>query len=498
MPKVFLIGAGPGDPGLITVRGKEILQQAEVVVYDYLADPALLTYAKSDAERIYVGKKAACHALPQYEINQLLIDKAREGKSVARLKGGDPYIFGRGGEEAEALVNAGIEFEEVPGVSSAIAGPAYAGIPLTHRDFTSSVTFITGHERPDKAKSVHNWQALAASANTLVFVMGMKNLPVISKNLIHAGLSPDTPVALIYWGTTPRHRSIVSTLAKLPEESAGFTNPSLIVVGKVVTLHDRLNWFEKRPLFGKTVVVTRAREQASILVRDLENLGAEVIQFPTIAIQASLNFNEKTLYEIGTYTWVIFTSANGVDIFWDRLGSAGLDARTFCHTKVAAIGPATAGALQKYGIKADFLPESFIAESVAHGLLEKIGYPIGCRILIPRACKARESLPEILTAAGAIVHVLPLYETVPAHNNKDTLLTALEEDRVFCITFTSSSTVDHFFSTITPEILKHYPDVKFACIGPITARTLEQYGFTSNIMPETYTIPALVDAIAKT
>jgi len=250
--KVYLIGAGPGDSGLFTLRGKDLLEKADVVVYDYLANHAFLQWARSDAELIYVGKKAGAHALPQEAINRLLVQKAKEGKLVARLKGGDPYIFGRGGEEAEALLDAGIEFEEVPGISSAIAGPAYAGIPLTHRTFASSVTLITGHEDPDKPASAHNWKALAAGANTLVFVMGMKKLPEISRKLIEAGLSPDTPAALIYWGTTPRHRSLVSTLGKLPQEAVtqGFTNPSLIVVGGVVSLHARLNWFEKKPLLG--------------------------------------------------------------------------------------------------------------------------------------------------------------------------------------------------------------------------------------------------------
>ena len=272
--KVYLIGAGPGDPGLLTIKGKDILEKADVVVYDYLANDTLLGYARPDAERIYVGKVAGNHALPQDGINKLIIEKAKEGKIVARLKGGDPYIFGRGGEEAEELLDAGVPFEEVPGISSTIAGPAYAGIPLTHRSFSSSVTLITGHENPDKPGSVHNWKALAASANTLVFVMGMKNLPDIARNLIEAGLSPDTPAALVHWGTTAKHRSLAATLGTLHEEGVrqGFTNPSVIIVGKVVTLRDRLNWFEQKPLLGRSVVVTRAREQASGLAAQLADL----------------------------------------------------------------------------------------------------------------------------------------------------------------------------------------------------------------------------------
>lgn len=340
--KVYLIGAGPGDPGLLTIKGKDILEKADVVVYDYLANDTLLGYARPDAERIYVGKVAGNHALPQDGINKLIIEKAKEGKIVARLKGGDPYIFGRGGEEAEELLDAGVPFEEVPGISSTIAGPAYAGIPLTHRSFSSSVTLITGHENPDKPGSVHNWKALAASANTLVFVMGMKNLPDIARNLIEAGLSPDTPAALVHWGTTAKHRSLAATLGTLHEEGVrqGFTNPSVIIVGKVVTLRDRLNWFEQKPLLGRSVVVTRAREQASGLAAQLADLGAEVIQFPTIDIKPLEDYSsvDAAVRNLGAYDWLIFTSANGVKCFWERLEAQGLDARALYGLQVAAIG----------------------------------------------------------------------------------------------------------------------------------------------------------------
>ena len=278
--KVYLLGAGPGDPGLLTLKARDVLAAADVVVYDALANDSLLGHARPDAELIYVGKVAGNHALPQHEINALLVHKAKEGKVVARLKGGDPYIFGRGGEEAEELLAAGVPFEEVPGISSTIAAPAYAGIPLTHRDFASSVTIITGHENPDKPGSVHNWQALAQSASTLVFVMGMKNLPDIARNLLDAGLDPQTPAAMVYRGTTPRQRSLVASLCDLPQAAldAHFTNPSVIVVGKVASLHDKLNWFEHKPLLGKSIVVTRAREQASGLARSLAELGAETGQ----------------------------------------------------------------------------------------------------------------------------------------------------------------------------------------------------------------------------
>lgn len=501
---VYLIGAGPGDPGLLTLRGKAILEKADVVVYDYLASDALLAHCRPDAERIYVGKQAGLHALSQDGINQLLVDKAREGKTVARLKGGDPYIFGRGGEEAETLLDAGISFEEVPGISSTIAGPAYAGIPLTHRDFASSVTLITGHERPDKPGSVHNWKALAAGANTLVFVMGMKNLPDIAANLIAAGLSADTPAALVHWGTTTKHRSLVSTLDKLHAEALaqGFTNPSVIVVGKVASLHDRLNWFERRPLFGRSVVVTRAREQASGLAEQLEALGAEVIQFPTIEIQPLADHTavDAAIGELRSFAWLIFTSVNGVEAFWKRLAALGLDSRALGGAKVAAIGPATAEALAGRGIRADFIPERFVAESAAAGLLEacrQAGEQVeGMRVLIPRAREARDVLPQTLRAAGAEVCVLPVYETVPAAARLDDVLRALEEGRLACITFGSSSTVDNFLARIPAETLQRHPEVKLACIGPITARTLQSYGLPCHIQPQDYTIPALVEAVA--
>ena len=494
--KVYLIGAGPGDPGLLTIKGKDILEKADVVVYDYLANDTLLGYARPDAERIYVGKVAGNHALPQDGINKLIIEKAKEGKIVARLKGGDPYIFGRGGEEAEELLDAGVPFEEVPGISSTIAGPAYAGIPLTHRSFSSSVTLITGHENPDKPGSVHNWKALAASANTLVFVMGMKNLPDLARNLIEAGLSPDTPAALVHWGTTAKHRSLAATLGTLHEEGVrqGFTNPSVIIVGKVVTLRDRLNWFEQKPLLGRSVVVTRAREQASGLAAQLADLGAEVIQFPTIDIKPLEDYS--SVRNLGAYDWLIFTSANGVKCFWERLEAQGLDARALYGLQVAAIGPATAQAVRTHGIAPDFVPEAYIAESVAEGLIG-LGMD-GKKVLLPRAREAREVLPEELRKAGAQVDVLPVYETVPAAAHRDEVLQRLEAGTLDAVTFGSSSTVDNFFAQIPADTIRNQPEgkrVKFASIGPVTTKTLAKYGFACDIQPEDFTIPALVKAL---
>ncbi len=498
--KVYLIGAGPGDMGLLTLKGKDILEKADVVVYDALANAAMLDFARKDAELIYVGKRANKHAMPQDGINALIVEKAKEGKVVARLKGGDPYIFGRGGEEAEELLAAGVPFEEVPGISSTIAGPAYAGIPLTHRSFASSVTLITGHEDPTKPGSVHNWKALAESASTLVFVMGMKNLPKITTNLIDAGLSPDTPAALVHWGTTAQHRSLAATLGTLHEESQkqGFTNPSVIVVGHVVSLRDKLNWFEHKPLLGKGIVVTRAREQASGLAHTLAELGAHVIQFPTIEIYDLDEYSEvdAAIKDLANYQWLVFTSVNGVKHFWKRLTKHGLDSRalgTGQGKKVAAIGPATADILREKGIEPDFIPEKYVAEGVVEGML-KLGMQ-GQNILLPRAKEAREVLPDALREAGANVHVLPIYETRPAGARKEEVLEELAAGRIHSITFGSSSTVDNFLALVDKETLEKHPEVQLASIGPVTTKTLEKHGLPCHIQPEEYTIPALVEVL---
>ena len=371
--KVYLIGAGPGDPGLLTIKGKDILEKADVVVYDYLANDTLLGYARPDAERIYVGKVAGNHALPQDGINKLIIEKAKEGKIVARLKGGDPYIFGRGGEEAEELLDAGVPFEEVPGISSTIAGPAYAGIPLTHRSFSSSVTLITGHENPDKPGSVHNWKALAASANTLVFVMGMKNLPDIARNLIEAGLSPDTPAALVHWGTTAKHRSLAATLGTLHEEGVrqGFTNPSVIIVGKVVTLRDRLNWFEQKPLLGRSVVVTRAREAREVLPEELRKAGAQVDVLPVYETVPAAAHRDEVLQrlEAGTLDAVTFGSSSTVDNFFAQIPADTIrNQPEGKRVKFASIGPVTTKTLAKYGFACDIQPEDFTIPALVKAL----------------------------------------------------------------------------------------------------------------------------------
>lgn len=501
--KVYLIGAGPGDPGLFTLKGRDILSRADVVVYDYLANHALLDFARKDAELLYVGKKGGDHTLPQGDINRLIVAKAKEGKVVARLKGGDPYMFGRGGEEAEELLDAGVPFEVVPGVTSAIAGPAYAGIPLTHRAYASSVCFATGHEDPAKAETAHDWKALATSGSTLVFFMGMKNLPDISRKLMDAGMDPHTPAALVHWGTTPRHKSLVSTIADLPQAAIqnGFTPPSLIVVGKVALLRQKLGWFEQRPLLGKGVVVTRAREQASDMAVLLAEQGAEVIQFPTIDIVPMEDDApvRNAVAGLETYDWVIFTSVNGVARFFAVLAELGLDARAFGkHTRLAAIGPATASAVRSNGLNPDFVPDKYVAESVAQGLLEVCERDMsGQRVLLPRAAEARDVLPDTLRAHGATVDILPVYRTMPSSSRKEEVLERLEAGEIQCVTFASSSTVTNFLSLVPAETLKAHPEVKLACIGPVTRETLEKAGLRCDIEPEDYTIPGLVRAVAE-
>ncbi len=497
--KVYLIGAGPGDPGLLTLKGRRILGEADVVVYDYLANAAFLDFCRPGAELYYVGKKGGDHTLEQAEINRLLVERAREGKVVARLKGGDPYLFGRGAEEAEELLDAGVDFEVVPGVSAAIGATAYAGIPLTHRAYASSVCLATGHEDPTKPESAHNWQALAQGGSTLVFFMGMKNLPEISAKLMRAGLDGKTPAALIRWGTTPRHRSLVSTLAKLPDdaEKNGFEAPALIVVGKVAALREKLNWFEKRPLLGQGIVVTRAREQASDMALALNDLGAEVIQFPTIEVKPLEDYSavRKAIGFIGSYDWVAFTSANGVKYFWKQLEALNLDSRALGGRKIAAIGPATAQALREHGVIPDFMPKKFVAESVVQGLTD-LGMS-GKRLLLPRAKVARDVLPDELRKIGCTVDVLPVYETAPGSSRREEVLERLEKGEINVITFASSSTVENFLHFIPAEELKKYAGLRFACIGPITAKTLEQAGLPCHVQPTDFTIPALVEALLK-
>lgn len=498
---MYLIGSGPGDPGLITLKAIEIIRKADVLVYDHLANSKLLSEATDAAEKVYAGKESSEHTLAQDKINRLLADMAKEGKTVVRLKGGDPFIFGRGGEEAEYLASQSVPFEIVPGITSAIAVPAYAGIPLTHRDYTTSVAFITGHERPDKEKSAIPWKELATGPGTLVFLMGVKNLPLICQTLIRNGRPPKTPAAVIRWGTLASQQTIIGTVSDITQrvEDAGLKPPAIIVIGEVVRLREDLNWFEKRPLFGKRIVVTRSRAQASQLVELLEGQGAQVIEYPTIRIQP-VDPNpelEKAIKQIESYDWLLFTSVNGVECFFNCLDRMGLDARALCMAKIGAIGPATAGSLLNRGIKADFVPQSYKAEGIIDGLLA-MGIK-GEKVLVPRAAQAREILPEQLTGEGADVLVVPVYETFPEKGPEaDELAMSIKSGDVFMITFTSSSTVTNFFSSIEGKIGKEDLNrIVMACIGPVTEKTLAEFGFSARIVSKVYTIPELVNAIVE-
>jgi uroporphyrinogen III methyltransferase/synthase len=495
---VYLVGAGPGDPGLITEKGKECIRKADVIIYDYLASPALLKHAQQTAELIYVGKKGGDHTLSQDEINRLIVKKAKANGVVTRLKGGDPFIFGRGGEEAEALLKAGISFEIVPGVTSAIAAAAYAGIPLTHRQLTSTVAFVTGHEDPNKKETSINWTSLATGIGTLVFFMGVKNLPNITKSLIDHGKSPDTPVALIRWGTTSRQKTVTATLDTIAEKAraAGLKAPAIIVVGDVVKLRQSLKWFEDRPLLGKRIVVTRARQQASDLVRLLADLGAECLEYPTIEIKPAKDPKplKQAVANLSDYDWLVFTSVNGVSYFFAQLFAAGKDVRALGHVKMAAIGPATAARLLQFGLTSDIVPETYRAESVVAAFeKEKLKAK---KILLPRAKEARPILPQELTKMGAAVDEIPAYETLQAVKNIDDLIQQLKDKQVDMITFTSSSTVKNFKALLPAEdFAALIQDVTIASIGPITTDTAKALGFDVHITAASYTIPGLVEAI---
>ena len=500
--KVYLVGAGPGDPGLITLRGKYLLERAEVLIYDYLANKRLLRYAPANAELVYAGKRGGLqHTHTQEQINQLLIDHARRGKMVVRLKGGDPFIFGRGGEEAEALFNAGIPFEVVPGVTSATAAATYAGIPITHRAYTASVSFLTGHEDPSKESSNIDWAGLAPGDGTLVIYMGIKNLPVIAENLLKHGRAATTPVAVVRWASTPEQRSVVGTLADIVEKvrAADIKPPALIVIGEVVRLREKIDWFEKRPLFGKRIVVTRTREQASELVAQLEEVGAECLEYSTINVEPleSYALLDEELERINEYHWLVFTSLNGVRYFFERLFAKGMDARNLKGPSIAVVGRSTANLLRQYGLRADLVPQQFTAEGLAEALLNTgVG---GRNILIARAKAGREILPETLRGAGGQVMVVPVYQNTPPPGARAALLADLAAGRIDAVTFTSSSTVKNFLDMIGAasheELAKLLQGVRIAAIGPITGKTVSDYGLTVDIQPEQYTIEALVSAM---
>jgi uroporphyrinogen III methyltransferase/synthase len=499
---VSLVGAGPGDPGLITAAGLDRLRRADVVVYDALAEPRLLGEAPEAAERVDVGKRARQHKLTQDEINALLIDRARGGLRVVRLKGGDPYLFGRGAEELTALAEAGVRGEMIPGITAGIAGPATAGIPITHRDYASTVTFITGHEDPAKPDSAVDYPALAALAQrggTLGFYMGMGRLGTIARTLGEAGLDSDTPAAIVQWGTLPRQRSVKGTLATIADraEQAGVGAPAIVVIGRVAGLDQPgLDFFTNRPLFGRRIVITRTRQQASALRQQLEALGAEVLEAPTIKLTPPDSWDavDRALRGLGDYDWLVLTSANGVATLASRLQAVGLDARALAGVKLAAIGDATARALrEQLAIEADLVPTRFVAESLAGELIEQQDIA-GQRFLLLRADIARPTLPQKLREAGAEVTELTAYYTEVADALPDAVLDALRAGSVDWVTFTSASTARNLAALIGRESeLMQRP--RIASIGPITSDAVREQGWPVTIEAATSNIPGLVEAI---
>ncbi|MDT7044254.1 uroporphyrinogen-III C-methyltransferase [Candidatus Nitronereus thalassa] len=499
--KVYLIGAGPGDPGLLTIYGKACLEKADVVLYDHLANPALLDYAPSQAERIYVGRCGRGAYRPQEEIHRLLIQKVQEGKQVVRLKGGDPFVFGRGGEEAEMLAEQSVPFEIVPGVTSAVAVPAYAGIPVTHRTLASTVTFVTGHEDPSKGGTVLEWPRLATVDGTLVFLMGAKNLPTIVHRLMEEGKSGDTPIALIQWGTYPKQRTVVGMLSDIvaKAEVANIQPPTIIVIGQVVQLREHMNWFESRPLFGARILVTRARSQAFELSRLLLAYGGEPVECPTIEFLPPDNWKsaDDAIGHLDTFQWLVLTSVNGVQHFMRRLWHLGRDARSLHGMRVCCIGPRTAEELEKFGVQADVVPSKFQAEGILE-VMKKAGVA-GQRVLIARAAQAREILPEELRRLGAEVQVVSVYQTVIPQAAVDAIVGRLRSQEIEIITFASSSTVRNFVELFggMKELKKNLQHTIIGCIGPITAETARELGLQVDVVAGQNTIPALVEALVE-
>jgi len=476
---VYLVGAGPGDPELLTVKGADVLRRADVVVYDRLSVSSLLDLAPPDAERLSVGKTPGHPSMAQDEINALLVSRGRAGKEVVRLKGGDPFVFARGGEEAQALLDAGVPFEVVPGITSAVGVPAYAGVPVTYRGLSTSFTVVTGHEDPWAATET-DWEAVARVGGTIVILMGVATRAAIAERLMAGGLAGETPVAAVRWGTRPEQRTVRTTLAHLG--ATELEPPVTMVVGGVADLD--LRWFESRPLFGRKVVVTRAREQASELVDRLHRLGAETVELPAITIDEPGDGGAAlrgAALRVGHYDWVIFTSANAVERFCARLH----DARSLAGVRVAAIGPGTAGALRSFGVEPDLVPENFVAES----LIEVFPFGNG-EVLLPRAAVAREVLPESLRAKGWRVDVVEAYLTRPAEPSASALAEAGKAD---AITFTSSSTVTNFLHVAGLDAV---PPV-VVCIGPVTAETAREAGLTVDVVAEEHTIDGLVQALVE-
>jgi uroporphyrinogen III methyltransferase/synthase len=498
---VYLVGAGPGDIGLLTLRAAELLKRADVVVYDALVNADILRLAPKTAEVIYGGKRSQDHAIPQEELNSLLVSKANEGKTVVRLKGGDPYIFGRGGEEAEELADAGIQFEVVPGVTSVTAAPNYAGIPLTHRDHCSSFMVITGHEDPAKEESSLDWAHIAREQGTKVILMGVNQIGRIAEKLIQHGMSPATSVAMIRWGTTGKQTSLVATLETVGSEveRQKFGAPAITIIGDVVKLRKKLHWFESRPLFGKRIVVTRTRDQASELVAKLQERGADVLEAPTIKIEPPSNRSDllDSMLALGEYDWVVFTSPNGVNAFFKYFFEAFEDIRALGNLRIAAVGPATAARIKELHLRVDAMPEEYVTAKVAEAIsaFESVD---NVRILLMRAEVANEELPAELERLGAIVDDIAVYRTVPETEDLTGSAARLMEEGADWITFTSSSTVENFNARFDlPALLKKFPQTRLVSIGPETTKAIRKLGLQPNAEAVPHNIDGIVAALEK-
>jgi uroporphyrinogen III methyltransferase/synthase len=489
--RVYLVGAGPGDPGLMSVRSLELIAIADAVFYDRLIPPGALAGARADAELVYVGKQPGVPSVPQEKIGQRLIEAARDGKSVVRLKGGDPFVFGRGGEEGEALREAGVEFEVVPGITAGVAATAYAGIPVTHRDDASAVAFVTGHEDPEKTESALDWEALARFPGTLVFYMGVKRLSENAAALIAAGRDPEEPAAAIERGTMAGQRTVVSSLGQIAEavEREQVKAPALIVIGQVARRREQLGWLERRPLHGRRVVVTRARAQASGLARTLRELGADVVELPAIRIEPRIESEEvrSLAGALGVYELVCLTSPNGVRLLFEAMEGAGVDARALAGVTVAAIGPGTARALAARGVLADVVPERFVAEGLIDALEDQ--ELAGTRVLVARATEARDVLPDALRERGAEVDVVALYKTVREQPDEAEVERAQGADYV---TFTSSSTVTNLLEALGDR----FPtNARVVSIGPVTTETARAAGLEVAVEAERHDVDGLLDAL---
>jgi uroporphyrinogen III methyltransferase/synthase len=490
----YLTGAGPGDLGLVTLRTRECVEHAEVIVYDYLCNPEILKWAPAAAEIIYAGKKAGAHTLSQEEISALLVEKTRAGKQVVRLKGGDPFLFGRGGEEAEALAKANLRFEIIPGVSSALAAPAYAGIPVTHREHTSQLTIFTGHEDPTKPGSALNYEQLAKQPGTKLMLMGVERIGKVADAMTEHGADPAMPVAMVRWGTTGRQQTVCGRLDNIAQVVAesGFSAPAVAIFGEVVRLRETLQWFEKRPLFGKRVVVTRTRKQAGALSAGLRAMGADVMEIPTIRIEPPENLMEfgQLVQDSHSYDWIVFTSPNGVNAFFEMFYKLYDDARDIGGARIAALGPATAQRVKHFHVKVNLQPDDFIAEALVREF-QKSESVENERILIVRAAVTRDILAPALTKLGAIVDEAIAYRTVPETEDFSGASERFKNEGADLITFTSSSTVENFMALKLP----FPPKLKTASIGPVTSKTMRELGLAVDVEARQHDIPGLLKAI---